>query len=397
VKILIVNNLYSPNVLGGAEASIQVLAEALARAGSEVAVVATAAEAAAPFEQNGVRVLTLPPANVEWPFTQRHRHPLKRKLWHLLDTYNPLMEKRLGNLIAAESPDIVHTNNLQGVSVAAWRAAARSGVPILHTLRDYYLTCARSNRFRDGSNCEQTCLSCKPFAALRRQQSAAVGGVVGVSRFILDAHVRLGFFPRARFSGAIRNSCVVAERRAAKTTSDLVFGYLGRIDPAKGIDVLVGAFAARTDANWQLMLAGTGPEDLLAELRRQAAAALHPERIQFVGHQDATSFLSRIDVLVVPSRWHEPMARAAIEAQAHGVAVIVSQRGGLPELVDDATGFVFQPDDPTSLPALITRLLDNPQQARDRAVAAHERQRQYTPEQQAREYLAAYRAVIASA
>jgi len=93
MKVLMVNNLYTPNVRGGAERSVQLLAEALVRAGVEVTVATTDERAGAPVDVNGVRVVTLAIANLYWPFGNAAPSPLRRKLWHLLDVYNPLMSR----------------------------------------------------------------------------------------------------------------------------------------------------------------------------------------------------------------------------------------------------------------------------------------------------------------
>src|SRR6266568_270961 len=61
---------------------------------------------------------------------------------------------------AQSKPDVLHSNNLSGLSTAVWRVAAQLGVPILHTIHDYYLTCPRCSRFHKGRSCEGTCTSC---------------------------------------------------------------------------------------------------------------------------------------------------------------------------------------------------------------------------------------------
>lgn len=397
MKVVVVNNLYPPNVRGGAERSVQLLAEALVRRGVEVTVVTTSSKAVDATEVDGVKVVTLTGSNLYWPFAGEPASPMRRKLWHLIDLYNPLVTGRLVQVIRQERAEIVHTNNLQAISVAAWRAAAMAGVPVLHTLRDYYLACARSNRYRDGSNCTRTCLECMPFCAVRRRLSAGLGGVVGTSRFILDRHLELGFFAGARVRRAIDNP---SPRRDPGQGGDrrIRFGYLGRLEPAKGVESLVAGFSERTDENWELVVAGTGPPEFVDALTRRAAAAKQPQRIQFAGWTDAEAFLAQVDVVVVPSLWHEPFARSVIEAQARGLAVIASRRGGLTEMLDDGVeGLLFEPGEPHSLTQAVDRMLADPPLVRRMGEAAYERARRYDPDDIASQYAQAYDEVIAAA
>lgn len=391
MRVLMVNNLYAPNVRGGAERSVQLLAEALAVAGVEVTVVSADERSGAPVELNGVKVVTLGVPNVYWPFGDAQPSPSQRKLWHLLDIYNPLAKRSLLQVVRDERPEVVHTHNLQGLSVAAWWAAEAAGVPVLHSLRDYYLACARAMCFRDGRNCTRTCMTCLPFCTARRALSQSVAGVVGTSRFILDRHLELGFFRGASSRRAIGNVCGERPERREVGRAPLTFGYLGRLEPMKGVELLLGAFAERADSRWRLLIAGAGPAAVVDTWKRQAAGAKQPDQIRFFGWTDWLELLARIDVLIVPSLWHEPLSRSAIEAQSSGVPVIASRRGGLPEIVEDeATGLLFEPDEVGSLARAIDRMLDDPRLVSRLGAGALELSQRFRPEVIAAQYLEAY-------
>jgi glycosyltransferase involved in cell wall biosynthesis len=79
-------------------------------------------------------------------------------------------------------------------------------------------------------------------------------------------------------------------------------------------------------------------------------------RVTFLGHTDSKLFYERVDVVVVPSLWHEPFGRTAIEPWAYGIPVIASNRGGLAEIVEDGvTGIVVDPDERGSLTRALRR------------------------------------------
>jgi glycosyltransferase involved in cell wall biosynthesis len=144
---------------------------------------------------------------------------------------------------------------------------------------------------------------------------------------------------------------------------------IGRLIPIKGFDVLLRAFArARAEVpELTLSLAGSGP--LEAELRAAA-----PEGVTLLGHvADVRGALERHAIVVVPSRG-EGFGMVALEAAERGRPAIVSEVGGLPEIVADGeTGMVVPPDDEAALAAAIVELARDP--ARAGALGAAARQR----------------------
>jgi glycosyltransferase involved in cell wall biosynthesis len=395
MKVLFVSTLYEPNVRGGAELAVQHLAEALAERGNDVVVASTVGEHRQSVRGiRGVKAVYVPIANLHWPYDQVPRSSARRKLWHVGDIYNPAMKMRLRRLIREERPDIIHTSNLQGISVSAWHAARAEQIPILHTLQDYYLTCGRCTRYRHGRTCERTCWDCLPLLLARRRASASVAGVVGISRYILDHHRRLGLFSAAGFSDVIAHDTpVCAEGHAARPAgAPLTFGYLGRLVPEKGVERLLDAFAKRNGEGWRLLIAGTGDERYERELRRRHAAARSPGAIQFLGWTDAAEFFRKIDILVLPSLWEEPLARVVLEAYAHGIPVVGSNRGGGPETIDHgATGLLFEPSETASLDAAVDRLLGDRALVADLGIKAHRRAADYALDRIVEKYLEVYR------
>ena len=108
---------------------------------------------------------------------------------------------------------------------------------------------------------------------------------------------------------------------------------------------------------YELAIAGEGPEAFTAELRRRAGDL----PVRFLGWTDPAAFLDGIDLLAVPSVWHEPFGRVTVEAFAHGVPVVGSPYGGTKELIRTGeTGFLFTPEEPGSLRRVFDRLAADP-------------------------------------
>lgn len=341
MKICFVNSFYSPDQIGGAEESVKILAESLLNSGHDAFVISTG-ELDSEELVEGVRVYRVAVCNIYGVRYQGKFQKYFNFIWHCIDTYNfPTMWK-VNAIIRKENPDIVHTNNLKGISVAIWSLAKRHGIPIVHTLRDYYLLCPKATMFCRGINCQGLCTPCSVYSYGRRLLSSNVDSVVGISNFILQRHLVNGFFPKAKTNvvfNAFKPTQIELPPRL--NGESLVVGYIGRLSQFKGVDLLLEEFSLLKEGGVTLLLAGTGEHVYEASIKNRFSST----SICFEGYLAPNDFFRRIDVLVVPSLWHEPLGRVVFEAYAHGVPVIASTRGGIPEIVNHGeTGLLFNPD-----------------------------------------------------
>ena len=139
-------------------------------------------------------------------------------------------------------------------------------------------------------------------------------------------------------------------------------GFVGRLIPHKGVDVLLRA--ATLDPRFEVEVVGSGPE--VGRLAALAAELGVTDRVEFRGHvtEEALPAVYRaFDALAVPSvptpGWVEQFGRVVVEAQASGVPVVASRSGALPEVVGGA-GTLVEPGDPADLARGLARLLDEP-------------------------------------
>lgn len=139
-----------------------------------------------------------------------------------------------------------------------------------------------------------------------------------------------------------------------------VIGYVGRLVPEKGVDLLLEAVSELTGI-WRLRIVGAGPEqDSLEALTRRLGIS---DRVTFEGELPSLrmpAFYRELDALVVPSRsrpnWVEQFGRVLTEGMACGVPVIGSDCGEIPHVVDEA-GLIFTEEDVTGLREHLTRLM----------------------------------------
>jgi glycosyltransferase involved in cell wall biosynthesis len=369
MKIALVNDKYIHHQGGGAQESVRILAESLAERGHQVSVWATTyqPEQGKTVEfHHDVKVTFLPIANVYCP--HQRRPGWLKPLWHAIDAWNPVMARRIGQLLDEEKPDLLHTNILAGFSTAIWAEAARRNIPVVHTVRDYYLVCPKGARFQDGAECKSACASCRVYSLPKQQALRHVDAVVSISHHLSRDHAI-----DSPIREVIHNSYRAAGTLPPKTGGGgLKVGFLGRLFETKGIELLIDAVGKTTTAH--LYLAGNGAPDYVEQLRRRAS-----DRATFLGTVPPQRLFEKIDVLAVPSLWHEPFGRVAIEALAWGIPVIASRRGGLPEIVQPGlNGWLFEPNEPGSLAQLLTSL--NPETCHAMREACLERARAFLPE-----------------
>jgi len=151
-----------------------------------------------------------------------------------------------------------------------------------------------------------------------------------------------------------------------------VIAYLGRLDPEKGIDTLIRAFAqvvARAPAAHppELWLGGqpvchpsaAAKAAYLQALKDLADGLGVGARVRWLGHvADPPALYRASTVTVLPSRNSEPFGKTVIESLACGVPVVASRVGGIPEiLTGDLAPWLVPPNQDTALAEALLALL----------------------------------------
>jgi glycosyltransferase involved in cell wall biosynthesis len=391
MKLLTISSLYYPYVIGGAENSTRMIAEGMINFGFSSVVITIAPEEKIE-EVNGVKVYYVTKRNLYHFFPKRAQRPGPiRLLWHLIDLYNPWMGRVVGRILEAEKPDLVHTSNLAGFSGAVWTTAKRRGLPLVHTIRDHYLLCPNSVMYKGMRNCSKPCPSCLPFHYVRRRLTAQVDYAVAVSAFVMARHRQFGFFDRAQ-QAIIHNAAALhPSPDRPQANKPINFGYIGRLEAAKGVEVLLKGFSGLAADEATLTLAGAGDAAYVRNLREGFASP----QVEFLGFVPAEDFYRRVDVLIVPSLLHDSDPRVIKEAMTHSIPVIGARRGGIPEILEEGkTGFLFEPSRPAELQKQIQKFLDQPALVTRMGQQCLKRARDFTPEVMCRQYLEIYRSLI---
>ncbi len=153
--------------------------------------------------------------------------------------------------------------------------------------------------------------------------------------------------------------------------------FVGRMIPQKGPDILLSAAATLERDDIEFVLVGSrgfdrnaalsSYENRLRHLARRCRAPVSFE--PFVPRDELPALLRRADIMVVPSRWHEPSGLTIGEGLASGLPIIAHRVGGIPEVVGSA-GMLVTGNEPQALAKAITHLADDPDLRSRMALAA---------------------------
>src|SRR5260370_19902211 len=150
-----------------------------------------------------------------------------------------------------------------------------------------------------------------------------------------------------------------ANTRESKETPTI--GFVGRMLPGKGLNILADALAQLGSEKWNVLLVGDGSERKSFETALASRGLL--DRARFTGaisYDRVPDLYQQMDMLVVPTqttnRMREQFGRVLVEAMASGLPVIGSSCVAIPEVIDDA-GLVVPEGDSAALAAALRRLL----------------------------------------
>ncbi|NTF34172.1 glycosyltransferase [Rhizobium skierniewicense] len=368
MKICIVAQTFAPQEEGGAEIVARVCAAELSRH-HDVIILSLGLEGdeiAPPGEtvnDDGVRVL-----RVNWhnSYLPGPRKPavgtLTKLVWHIRSALGATSAKDVKELLVREQIDLVYAHNSARMQPALFEATNALGIPLCLHLHDYALLCPKSSMFRGSGNCEKPCMQCRILTARITSSDGSGVTAISVSDALRQRFLQNSVLPKADWHVLINANRSEASfdasllGRKSGTSEHFTFGYLGALAEEKGIEDLIRAFVRLPQSEKAtLLIGGRGREDYVQHLKSLAGTS----PIRFLGFVPPEDVYKMADVIVVPSRWHEPQSLILMEAATYGVPVIGTERGGTPEILRDlGTGWCYDPDEDGSLIKVMDRALN---------------------------------------
>ncbi len=400
-KLLHIPFTWFPAACGGTEVYVKALMKELAVVGWENQVVVPATASGEELQADGVKVHRLAFGT----------EVSQEVMWGAGDAATAAA---FGEILGRERPDLVHFHAFTPAISVRWLAAARAmGIPCVYTYHTPTLTCLRGTLMRGGSPCdgEMTPLRCSacvlhghglpwafswaaavfspltwglsqrvPFRILpliRQRQQAAREWLQGMDCVVAlcawGAQVlRRNGVPEQTLRVIRHGLPVQAASAAVKAASasswergqSLKLGFLGRLDPNKGLQVLVESLKALpTGLKLELhchLIADEAAKAAMPELWRALQAdsrvVVHPP----VPSEQVVEVMAGYDAVAVPSVWLETGPLVVLEAFAAGVPVLGSDLGGIAEWVrDGVNGLLLPAGDTGAWASALRRLVED--------------------------------------
>jgi glycosyltransferase involved in cell wall biosynthesis len=394
-KILVCCNAYPPHFIGGAELVAHAQAKQLQEEGYEVLV----------FTGD--------------PSEHGQRHSIWREDYEGIPVYrihltyedydykfinftHKDVEDYFRKILKTFSPDIVHFHNIIGLSVGLIHIAKSNGIKTVVTLHDHWGFCFKNTLIkRNNEICQDftRCSECMPVIPGENNQNVPmrmrqdyismqledVDVFISPSQYLADAYIRAGI-PSEKMH-VIWNGLDVKKFSNIKKKPDpsgcIRFTFIGYFGKHKGIHVLLDALNyLELNLNFRINLVGSG--ELLNQFKQEIAEKGLSDRVKFWGRiENIEDAYAETDVFILPSVWPENQPVSITEAMSAKIPVIASNSGGIPELVvDNKTGFLFNPGDGLDLAKKMQAFITDPSLIRMLGFAAYDRIKRNTLENQ---------------
>ena len=352
-----------PHDLGGSEWSTFYLAKELTKKGHQVIII-TPNYGSKDYEILGsLKVF-------RFPFFRKIKGDVAMSpFWHTNIIWVLLSTFYLIKICKKEKVDILH---LQGkyYTPAGFFAKKLINIPVILTTRDYQLICNYgfciwektkscnlieyfSSDFRQYvkqylSSKSQLNIALNILFAVRARLIKSIFNFFAkqLDLIICISNAQAGIYRSNGFKNItiINNSMEFEGIKETRIGNYILFA--GRLTPGKGIDLLLRSLPRvfKKYMGLKIYIIGEGfmKNKLLALARRYG----FEKNVSFLGeinHKRLLEMLSRAKIAVVPSVWPEPFGRVALESLSQGTPVVVTKRGGLPEIIEDSqTGYICQ-------------------------------------------------------
>ncbi len=361
-------------------------------------------------DRHDVRVFTREPGMKYENFTSRdlvyegvrvrtvkyNIHPIS----HPLEPYaaqlsSKPLEKLFGDFLDEFQPDLVHFQHTMHLSPSLIAVAKQRGLPVVHHLHDYWYMCRQvqlltlDDRICSGPESGMKCRQCLSNRFVRvpglgglfrllgggfyvyrnsvmRKMLCQADLLITPSLFLKRKFVEFGIpEEKIRFSEYGMNAKPYENIQPHRWERPIRFGFLGTIVPHKGVHIAVDVFKKLDPSEARLDIYGQTVEGKVENYAEDLEKSAGPN-VHFHGAVDndqIAEVLSRIDVLIVPSTWHETFCIVVREAMMAGVPSIASNVGAIPQVMEDGrTGMLFEPGNADDLLSKVRKIIADPDQ-----------------------------------
>jgi len=377
MKLCLISNLYPPYVTGGAEITVQKVAENLKSRGNEVLVITTSSGDSYNEVKNGINIYRINPLNVYKTYEHEKKPFYLKPIWHGIDFWNLDTYQTVKNILKEENPDIIHVNNYKGLSLSVFHAAKHFGLPVVFTAHDASLICPRANLLHgNGQICDNPKKSCQFYLGINRKLiQGKVDYLIAPSNFIIDKLKSFRFFEEVK-TRKLPWGIKLQKDITRKDYDFIDIAYMGGLSKIKGIQVLIKSFKRLENHNVHLHIFGKGVDE--GEFRDLAGS---DHRIVFHGYMERDlliDFYKKSNINVLPSICYDNSPMMIYESFMNSTPVVGSRIGGIPELIEDGyNGYLFEPGNEDELKEILEIIIENPNKLRELEVGAFQSSKKY--------------------
>ncbi|MCI5623733.1 glycosyltransferase, partial [Anaerostipes sp.] len=156
------------------------------------------------------------------------------------------------------------------------------------------------------------------------------------------------------------------------------FVYAGRLDPLKGINILLDAWKLLGNDAPELVICGSGP---MEEWCKEYIEKNHLSTVEMKGqmsNSDVRMIMGDSQGIILPTQWYEGFPMTIVEAFSMHVPVIGSEIGNVGEIIRDGrNGYVFRHDSAQDLADVIMKMMRNPIEIEQESIEAYSAERNY--------------------
>jgi glycogen synthase len=347
MKIMIISNLYPPDVLGGYEILCEQVALQLEQKGHEIQVLTSDHGSSDSCEQITRTLKVYRPFSEKADFERANRSRTA--------TYNFSVT---AEAVRKTAPDVIFIWSLLRLTPGPARAAEASGIPVFYTFNDENIAGFAANRFSlkpralfhwfmDRFITPEITLSDIRFTHTTCISRITRENIIARGVPIHDAKVIYQGIPISRFP--------IRTEEPGMLHEPVRLLYAGQLHRYKGVHTIIEALGILSTQKGfppvELTIAGTGPEDYLQELHAAALqAGITPKFAGRIAHDQMPGTYRVHDLFIFPSIWQEPFGLTHLEAMASGLPVISTTNGGQGEFLEDRKNCLsFTPGDPADL------------------------------------------------
>ena len=274
--------------------------------------------------------------------------------------YSPTGVRRFKTILQGEHPDIIHLHNVFPlISPAVVKVAKSACLPVVQTIHNYRHTCVNGLHFRNGRPCDDCFGHRLAYPAVlhgcyRGSRSQSIAMVLGqtahrgtwrmVDKLVAQTPLMARRLRAAGLDGrqiVVRPSWTTDPGEPVSPGKD--FLYLGRLEEAKGINLLLEAWRLRkTRGTRRLRIAGTGP--LEEHVRSIALIEDDVDYLGNLGRREVPAAIQQCGVVVIPSLCHEGGGPLVfVEALACGRPVMINHGISTASKASDELAWSVQP------------------------------------------------------